>query len=183
MAADYLGRQNHEDARVSAQVAGAEAKTEAAAAAKRAAQEGMKRSINEHIAAQRTRIVRERRAELEEAHRDHAVFADKLAQLDAQEASDAAGARARARDVQAAQLAQAADKKRTLESWRAVDATDALAADGAAQGGPQDVHFTAEAGALLERERERRGGKAAQPVLRLVHKLTNPPLIANLRRM
>jgi hypothetical protein len=143
----------------------------------------MKRSINEHIAAQRHRMVSARRAELAEAHADHAVFSTKLAQLDAQEAGDVAGARARAVDVRRAQLAQMADKKRTLESWRAVDATEALAADSAARGGPQDVVFNAQAQALLEAEVQARGSKAAAPVLRLVHKLKNPTLMPNLRRM
>ena len=183
MAKDYLGRQNHEDARVGAQVAEAEAKTEAAAAAKRSAAEEMRRSISEHIAAQRTRAVAARRGEALEAHADHAVFEARLAQLEAQEARDAAGARARAGDTQRAQLAQMADKKRTLEAWRAVDATDAVVADGAAQGGPGDALFSAEAAALLAAEVAARGSRAAQPVLKLVHKLKNPTLMPNLRRM
>ena len=183
MAKDYLSRQSSEDARVGAAVAEAEAKTTAAAAAKRAAQEAMKRGINEHIAAQRERAVAERRAAAAEAHADHAVFGERLGALDAQAARDAAGARARAQDTRRAQLAQMADKKRTLEAWRAVDATDALAADGAARGGPLDALFNDEARALVEREAGARGARAAQPVLRLVHKLQNPALIPNLRRM
>ena len=183
MAKDYLSRQSTEDARVSAQVAEAEAKTEAAAAAKRAGAEAMKRSITAHITSQRLRAVAAQRAEVAEARADHAVFGERLGQLDAQAARDAAGARARAEDTRRAQLAQMADKKRTLESWRAVDATDALAADGAARGGPLDALFNDEARALVEREASARGARAAQPVLRLVHKLQNPALIPNLRRM
>jgi hypothetical protein len=183
MAKDYLSRQSHEDARVEAQVAEAEAKTASAAAAKRAAAEEMQRGIAHHIASMRTRMLEERRAELAEAQRDHAVFHEKLHGLDAQEASDAAGARARAVDTRRAQLAQMADKKRTLEAWRAVDATDALAADAAAQGGPLDTFFNDAAAALVESEAAARGSRATQPVLRLVHKLKNPALIPNLRRM
>jgi hypothetical protein len=183
MAKDYLGRQSTEDARVQTQVAEAEAKTEAAAAAKRRAAEEMKRSISEHIAAQRVRVVAARRGEAAEAEADHAVFSARLAQLEAQEARDAAGARARAEDTRRTQLAQMADKKRTLEGWRAVDATDAVVADGAAQGGPGDALFSQEAAALLAAEVAQRGSRAAQPVLKLVHKLQHPTLMPNLRRM
>lgn len=95
------------------QVAEAEEKTAAAAAAKKAAQEEMKHSINEHIAAQRNKVLREKKLELEDAHKDHAEFATKLSALDNQEHRDREGARARANDTRKAQLAQMADKKRS----------------------------------------------------------------------
>ena len=178
-----MSRQNTEDARVAAQVAEEEEREAAAIAKKKAAQLAMKNSILENIAAQKRGIVAGLKASQEEAAADNAVFLSKLSKMEAQERADYVSARERARDAQAAQLAQMADKKRTLETWRSVDATDALKADAAAQGGPLDKAFNDYADMVLQEEVAKYGSKGAQPVKRLVHKLNNKPLMANLRRM
>ena len=183
MEKDLLSRRDTEDTRVAGQVAEAESKAEAARATQRAAAEAMRRSIDEHVAHMRRAALEGIRATQAEAAADKAVFLSKLSVLDEQAMSDAAAARSRAADAQRANFAQMADKKRTAELWRAVDMSDARIADGAARGGPADVRFAAEAAALEREEVAARGGRAALPVQRLVHKLKSPALIPNLRRM
>jgi colicin import membrane protein len=181
MEKDLLSRRDTEDARVAGQVAEAEAKAEAAREAKKRAAEAMRRSIDAHIAHMKKSTLEGIRATQQEALADAAVFARKLALLDAQAAADAESARASAADAQRSNLAQMADKKRTAELWRAVDMTDARGADGAAKGGPGDRLFAENAAALEAAERA--AGRSALPVQRLVRKLKEPPLMPNLRRM
>jgi colicin import membrane protein len=181
MEKDLLSRRDTEDARVAVQVAEAEAKAEAAREAKRRAAEAMRRSIDSHIAHMKKSTLEGIRASQAEALADAAVFAKKLALLDAQAAADADAARSRAADAQRSNLAQMADKKRTAELWRAVDMTDARAADGAAKGGPADTRFSKEAEALAASEAA--AGRSTLPVQRLVRKLREPPLMPNLQRM
>ena len=167
---------------MAAQVAEEEEREKAALAKKKAQQLEMKNSILENIASQKRRIILEAKAAQNEALEDNKVFVSKLEKLDAQQRADFIGARARAEDTKRTQLAQMADKKRTLELWRAIDATDALKADEAALGGPLDSYFNEYAASVEQEEVAKYGSKGARPVRRLVHKLTHQPLIANLQR-
>ena len=181
MEKDLLSRRDTEDARVAGQVAEAEAKAEAARDAKKRAAEAMRRSIDAHIAHMKKSTLEGIRESQREALADAAVFAQKLALLDAQAEADKEAARTRAADAQHSNLAQMADKKRTAELWRAVDQTDAFNADGAAKGGPADTRFAEEAAALEAMEVA--AGRSGMPVQRLVRRVKAPPLMPNLRRM
>ena len=173
MAKDYLSRQNHESARVEKEVAEAEAKTLAVAAAKKAAAAEMRASIDDHMQLMRTRAIEGARAAAAEGIANDAVFKGKLAALAQQEARDAKARRTRAVENQAAALAAMADKKRTLEAWTAVDASDARKADAAALGGPLDKVFVDEAAKLKKEMVAKDGTRGGMAVDRLLYKLTH----------
>ncbi len=173
MAADYLSRKNGEDARVEKEVALAEAKTLAALAAKKAAAAEMRDSIDAHMKLTREKAIANARAAAREGAAAHEVFRGKLAALAEQERRDAKGRRVRATENASSALAMMADKKRTLEAWAAVEATDARKADSAALGGPLDAVFQSAATALREDMLAKDGPRGAMAVDRLVHKLTH----------
>ena len=169
-----MSRQNHENERVEKEIAITEAKVATAMAKKKAEQADLARSIKDHLQMTRKHAVDEARTARDEGARDHGIFRTKIEALAAQETRDAKARRTRATDNQFAHKAMMADKKRTLISWDAVDTSDALLANAAAQtGGPLDAVFHDEMHQLRDEMIAKEGVRGAMAVDRLVHKLTH----------
>jgi hypothetical protein len=180
MARDCMARASNEEHRVAKDAAEAEAREQQEAADRAAKGAKMKADVLHHIALMRTKTVEAIMLQQEEDEREHHVFTAKLQALEEQEAADIAARRVAAKAYQTIQKAQAADKKRNVEGSMSNDKRDAVQANGMAAGGPLDAAFSNEV-AKMKADEERKG-HSTRPLDRLVHKMMNPPLIANLTR-
>lgn len=169
----------NEEGRVAAAVAAADMKTQALEAHRRERQIQMHRDIAEHrLAVQREREEAARAAK-EKAEQEAARFASNVAALQSFEDEQSYVKKTSAKIVQAYQLAQMADKKRTIEGSKEVDRSTAHLAGTSAAGAVESEAFsafTAAADELLRQEQSK--GRNTFALQRAIAKTQRDPLIA-----
>lgn len=118
----------------------------------------------------RDRVLREHKERMENELQDTKHYKQQLEELNRNAEMEVTVRRQKAKELQAIHLAQAADKKRVLETWHQADIDEGMRATQSARFGPVDAMFQTKVQEIYNQEESR--GHRLMPLDRAIRKIS-----------